>query len=176
MALFRSQLMALIEGVCTSLGWAYGASERGLADSNFPNTAPLQVVWRWVSIETQPDPGKPGGPGQPMTKAMTWSLEYAAQVASSVRGDLQYKYLAADVPDLLAKALLDRQAPYWSGVRNVTTEGKNFVHGIEIGSDTMLPPPSINANGKVGGYISFTLRVDIDARTDLEMQVLAEGV
>jgi hypothetical protein len=174
MPLLRSQLQALLEGMIVSLGWALAPPERELLAA-FPNTRPLSVVWRWVGIDTTPDPGKPGGPGQPMGKVMTWRLQYAAQVHSSVRGDLAYKYLAADVPDTLASALLDRKAVFWAGLRNLTEVGKNYVYGIEMGPDSMDPPSSINANGQVSGVLSFTLRAEIDARTDLELIAVEES-
>lgn len=173
MPLLRSQLQALLEGQIAALGWTLAPAERDFA-SSFPNVAPVAVIWRWQSIETRPDPGKPGGPGQPMSKSMTWNVAWAAQVHSSVRADLVYKYAAADVPDTLATVLLDYKSVFWTGVRNLTETGKNYVYGVEIGPDGMSPAPSINANGQVFGVLSFTLRVEIDARTDLALIAVEE--
>lgn len=173
MPLFRSELQRLLESTICSLGWTLAPADRNLGEA-MPNTAPLQVAWRWVSISTRADPAKPGGPGQPMTKAMTWTLEYAVQVHSSVRQDAQYKWLAADMPDLLASVLLDRRSAFWSGVRNLTTDRQNYVHGIEIADDVINPPNSTNANGQAMGYLSFVIRADIDVRTDLALSEVGE--
>lgn len=182
MPLLRSQLCALIEGTILGLGWALAPADRELIAAS-PSTSPLQVVWRWVRVDTTPDVGKPGGPGQPMSKVMTWAIEYAAQVHSSVKADKQYKYLAADVPDMLAAALLDRNGTFMAGVRNVQPNDANGIPGRAnfvlqpvIGTDVMIPPASINANGQVSGQLSFSIRVEIDARTDLAITVAEEGV
>lgn len=171
---FRSQVQFLLEGAIASLGWTLAPPEREL-DASIANTTPLQVAYRWVSVVTTPDQNKPGAAGVPMTKAMTWTLAYAAQVHSGAKGSTSLRYLAADLPDMLAQVLLDRQGPFWAGVRNISTAGRNFLYGVEIGADVQSPPSGINANGKSQGQITFTVRVEIDARTDLELVTAGES-
>lgn len=168
MPLLRSQLTARIEQAINSLGWAFAAPDKELLAA-LPTTTPIAVAWRWSSIAVRPAANQPGMGRTPMQKDLTYTIEYAAQVARGAKQDSVYKYLALDLPDMLAAALLDPVGPLFAVIPG-PTGSLSSVMSVVMNDDAQRPPPLINAVSQVTGYLSFTVRAQIDARTSLAIE------
>lgn len=173
MALLRSTLMSRVESVFTALGWFMAPAE-GELEKFLPNTAPLSCCWRWVSVETVPAGNQPGMATTPMQKDLTFSIEYMAQVAKGRQQDDVYKYAACDLVDMAAGALLDRKGPLFAVVDGPSLTRSSILSCV-IGRDGIRPPGAMKMLTQMMGYLTFTIRAQIDVRTDLTITETSEA-
>lgn len=173
MAILRSTLMARVESVFTGLGWVMAPAEGDL-EKFLPNTAPLSCCWRWSSVSGVPSAGQPGMATTPMQKDLTFAVEYMAQVAKGQQQDAVYKYAACDLTDIAAGALLDRNGPLFSPVAGPTGTLSSIMSCV-MGPDSIKPPGAMKMLTQMIGYLTFTIRAQIDVRTDLTITETSEA-
>lgn len=160
--------MARVESVFTGLGWALAPAE-GELEKFLPNTAPLSCCWRWSSVRAAPAAQQPGMATTPMQKDLTFAVEYMAQVAKGQQNDTVYKYAACDLVDMAAGALLDRTGPLFAVVSGPSGTLSSVISCV-IQEDGIRPPGSMKMLTQMMGYLTFTVRAQIDVRTDLLLE------
>lgn len=173
MAVLRSTLMSRVEAVFTGLGWAMAPAE-GELEKFLPNTSPLSCCWRWSSMETVSAANQPGMATTPMQKDLTLAVEYMAQLAKGRQQDDVFKYAACDLVDMAAAALLDRQGPLFRVVDGPTGTVSSVMSCV-IGRDGIKPPGAMKMLTQMMGYMTFTIRAQIDVRTALTIAETQEA-
>jgi hypothetical protein len=171
MPVLRSELMTCLEAAIVALGWVLAPAGEDLA-SSIPSEQPIAVAWRWFAIGSDPD--KQASSGTPGRRVITYTLEYKAQVLGATT-DKSFQYIAADLPDVLAEALLDRYGMLWSLVRERSGIGRGSLYDVGLGRDATTPPTPTNALGQVYGQITINLAVEIETRTSRERRRQEEG-
>lgn len=166
MPVLRSEVMQSFEAVCASLGWVHANYSEDLATA-LKSDKYLNVAWRFMPTDTV---HTAGGSGQPLQRIVTVTIEYKAMVVQTRDRQLN-RWIAADVPDILAEAMLDRKGQMWTLQRQRVAPGRGSLFDIVPARDVQ-GPVSANAQTHMYGQIAYAFQVEIDARTSSELLAL----